>query len=553
MSIAKTTLLIVLATILLAGVAQAAVAPDWAVRSSVNGSTAQGVAVDAVGNAYVAVTVARSGHFNIGIIKYDPAGTELWAREAPGIGLGYDNAAGIVINSLGNIVITGRSWRGPTALNYEIVTRAYNPAGDSLWVARFNGVSSREDAPVAIAADGAGNTYVAGYANATAILSYSGRAFVTIKYGPTGSLLWYWTYSGNWSSGANAIALDRHGNAYVTGGIYENNPSFEDYLTIKYNSVGTFAWASRYAGPTATNDEAKAIAVDDSCNVYVTGASGDGSDIATVKYDSTGAQRWVKRYDGPAHLTDAGAGIGVDWLHNVYVTGREGLPGTPNTYDIVTMKYSGSGDSLWVRRYASLLSPYDDPIALRVEGGGNSLVLASSYGAGSTPYSAFKDYLTLGYGADGTPNWEARYAGPGDGDDFASAMAVGADGSLYVTGASSDYLPGTGYAGTIKYSRPTADVAGDGRPVRDPARLSWNYPNPCSRSTTIEFALASAERVLLKVYDLQGREVATLVDEVRAAGTHAIRWDASLAPAGVYFYRLAAGRRSETGRTVVMR
>jgi hypothetical protein len=552
MTVLKTTLL-VLAMIFIGDVTHAAVAPDWAVRSSVNGSTGQGVAVDAAGNAYVAVLVMRSGHSNIGIIKYDAAGTELWAREAPGIGLGYDGATGIVINSLGNIVVTGYSWRGPTALNYEIVTRAYNPAGDSLWVARFNGLSGREDRPVAIAADGNGNTYVAGYANATVMLSYTGRNFVTIKYGPTGALLWYWTYYSTWTSGANAIALDWHGNVYVTGGVYDGTSSYEDYLTIKYNAAGTFGWASRYGGATLSNDEAKAIAVDDSCSVYVTGASGDGSDIATVKYDSTGAQRWVKRYDGPAHLDDVGVGIGVDWFHDVYVTGREGMPGNPNTLDIVTMKYSGAGDSLWLRRYASPVAPYDEPIALRVDGVGNSLVLGRSYGPGSGLYGNFKDYLTLGYGADGTPTWEERYAGPGDGDDFASAMAVGIDGSLYVTGSSSDYLPGTGSAGTIKYSRATTDVADDGPPRPDPARLSWIHPNPCSQGTTIHFALASAEHVSLKVFDLQGREVTTLVDDVRAAGTHAIHWDASAAGHGVYFYRLQAGERSETRTMVVIR
>jgi hypothetical protein len=552
MTIARSTLFFLSAAILVAGVASAAVAPDWAVRSSVNGSGAQGIAVDEAGNAYVAVSVPRGAHSNIGIIKYDAAGTELWAREAPGIGLGFDGATAIAITSDGKIVVTGYSWRGPTALNYEIVTRAYSPVGDTLWVARFNGVSSREDRPAAIATDGNGNTYVAGYANATAILSTAGRAFVTIKYGPTGALLWYWTYAGNWTSGANALALDARGNAYVTGGIYENNPSLEDYLTIKYTSAGAFAWASRYAGPTANNDEAKAIAVDDSGSVYVTGAGSDW-DIATVKYDSLGVQRWAKRYDGLAHLVDAGVGIGVDGSHDVYVTGRETVVGGSSDWDIVTMKYSGAGDSLWVRHYDGPLHSYDEPVALRVDGAGNSLVLGSSYGAGITPYSGFKDYLTLGYGPGGDLAWEERYAGPGDGDDFATAMAVGVDGSIHVTGTSTDYLPGTASAGTIKYSRPTADVATGGGPRSNAALVSWNHPNPFPSATTIHFEMALSGRVSLKVYDLQGREVAALVEGTRAAGAHAVRWDASALSNGVYFYKLRAGERETTRRMVVMR
>lgn len=554
MKIAKTTLFSLLAAFIMTGSASASVSPDWAMRSPINGTQGGALAVDADGNAYVATLVQHPGHSNIGLIKYDAAGNQQWARDTPGIGLGFDFPAAIAINSLGNIVVTGASWRGPTALNYEVVTRAYNTAGDTLWVARFNGLSGRDDRPVAMTVDGSGNTYVAGYANATSLGGTTARAFLTIKYGPTGALLWYWTFSGNWTSGANAIALDPLGNVYVTGGAYENNPSFEDYLTIRYNANGTFGWASRYAGPIAANDEATAIAVDDSSNVYVTGRSGNSSDdIATVKYNSSGVQSWARRFDGPDHLNDAGVGIGVDGSHNVYVTGREGLTLNFNSRDIVTMKYSGAGDSLWIRRYATLVSSIEEPMALRVDGVGNSLVLARSYGAGSTPYSAFMDYLTLGYGADGTPNWEARYAGPGDGDDFASAMAVGVDNSLYVTGASSDYSLNNGYASTIKYSRATTGVAPGGRPSGEAGRLSWVHPNPCVQVTTIQFELPSSAAVRLRVLDLQGREVASLVDGVRAAGTHSVRWDASGVPAGVYFYQLRAGARVETRRIAVIR
>jgi hypothetical protein len=68
--------------------------------------------------------------------------------------------------------------------------------------------------------------------------------------------------------------------------------------------------------------------------------------------------------------------------------------------------------------------------------------------------------------------------------------------------------------------------------------LEQNYPNPFNPSTNFEFRIAKCELVTLKVFDILGREVATLVNEDRQAGVYAIRWDASSFPSGVYFARL---------------
>jgi hypothetical protein len=77
----------------------------------------------------------------------------------------------------------------------------------------------------------------------------------------------------------------------------------------------------------------------------------------------------------------------------------------------------------------------------------------------------------------------------------------------------------------------------------DGFRLEQNHPNPFFGSTAITFTLASDERVLLTVYNALGVEVARLVDGRRSAGTHTVTFDASAMPQGVYFYRLAAGRK----------
>jgi predicted outer membrane repeat protein len=80
-----------------------------------------------------------------------------------------------------------------------------------------------------------------------------------------------------------------------------------------------------------------------------------------------------------------------------------------------------------------------------------------------------------------------------------------------------------------------------------------NYPNPFNATTTIIFALPEPQDVKLTIYDLLGRNIQTLPDEYREAGSHAVTFDASDISSGVYFYRLQAGDMVETKRMVLLK
>lgn len=89
-------------------------------------------------------------------------------------------------------------------------------------------------------------------------------------------------------------------------------------------------------------------------------------------------------------------------------------------------------------------------------------------------------------------------------------------------------------------------------------RLEQNYPNPFNPSTTIRFALPafgtrSRERVQLKIFDVLGRLVATVLDEELPPGEHKVILDAGKLPSGVYFYRLQTETFSRTRKLLVMR
>jgi len=81
--------------------------------------------------------------------------------------------------------------------------------------------------------------------------------------------------------------------------------------------------------------------------------------------------------------------------------------------------------------------------------------------------------------------------------------------------------------------------------------LKQNYPNPFNPSTVIEYTIPENNKVSIKVYDILGKEVATLVDKEQNSGTYIVIWDAKSASSGIYFYRITAGSYTVTKRMVL--
>jgi Beta-propeller repeat len=163
------------------------------------------------------------------------------------------------------------------------------------------------------------------------------------KYDSIGQEQWVEHYDGpaNGDDSPSGIALDSSGNVYVTGASTGVNAS-SDYATVKYNPAGLRQWIARYDNPETHNDDfAKAITVDSSNNVYVTGASwvlGGGDDYATIEYDSAGQEQWMVRYNevpGPSV-----AAVALDSSDNVCVAGWGGF--YPDYY-YVTVKHTQGG------------------------------------------------------------------------------------------------------------------------------------------------------------------------------------------------------------------
>lgn len=83
--------------------------------------------------------------------------------------------------------------------------------------------------------------------------------------------------------------------------------------------------------------------------------------------------------------------------------------------------------------------------------------------------------------------------------------------------------------------------------------LYQNYPNPFNPSTKIKYSIPNSAKVLIKVYDVLGKEVTTLMNEFQNTGTHEIEFDVSKLSSGLYFYRIISGIYSETRKMILLR
>ena len=164
-----------------------------------------------------------------------------------------------------------------------------------------------------------------------------------------------------------------------------------------------------------------------------------------------GSQLWVQRYNGPGNSFDAASSVAVSpGGSRVFVTGAS--QGARSGPDYATVAYSAvTGARLWAARYNGPGNGSDAASAVAVSpGGGRVFVTGASQGTRSGP-----DYATVAYSAvTGARLWAARYNGPGNGSDAASAVAVSPGGSrVFVTGASRGATT-TGYL-TVAYSAAT--------------------------------------------------------------------------------------------------
>jgi len=313
-----------------------------------------------------------------------------------------------------------RQWLASLAIYLGLVTTGYGAGGDIIWQTGDSRTGKQESKAMAV--DSLGNVIVTGYQN---INGGADDDYLTVKFKADGSgVAWRATYDGSGGADqATAVAVDASNDIFVTGFTW-NGLNF-DIHTRKYSGAsGSLLWQHTYSGAAGGNDHATSIAIDTLGNVYIGGYSqgeeGD-DDFLVLKYGPNGgAPQWSATYSGPAGGNDQLMSItaGSD---GIAVTGQS-WNGT--SFDLMTVKYDYSGSQLWTKNHAT-----GDAMGkkVRMDAAGNVFV------AGFATNGTTREIYSAKYrGTDGTLLWSNNYGGGYEND--ANGLTVDAAGDVYLTG-----------------------------------------------------------------------------------------------------------------------
>ena len=242
--------------------------------------------------------------------------------------------------------------------------------------------------------------------------------------------LWTRTYSSPWygDDAACTVLTDMFNDAYVVGtGGHSPGIGGSDLVIIKYSSQqGNTLWTRRTTGGDSIHDVAMDAAILPGGSLCLTGQTGRSPnyDILTVQLDANGNEVWRATYDGIKHATDLGTAIAIDTEWNVFVAGYA----QDTTLDYITMKYYWDGTKAWTRLY---------------DGGGNDQATGIVLGPDGSVYVTGNSG-TIKYSPYGVQQW----VGSG-GISHPSAMVVDESGSVYITGSVPAGM--TSFLATVKY------------------------------------------------------------------------------------------------------
>ena len=475
----------------------------------------------------------------------------------------------------------------------------FSPDGTVAWAAVTPVAGDARALAVAVGENG--DTYVVG----TRVLDLNADLFV-LRYNTDGSLLWSTIYDETTGSGLNPSVWSKTVALGADGRVYALADSDDDYLVIALDADGSVLWSDLYDGPGGEQDTPTAIAVDEAGRVFVTGHSDriDGGiyEAATIAYAPDGARLWEHRYAGPLESTwsSLGADLSPDGEGGVFLAG---FAFSTDVHHAVVMHYDASGDPTWVATHPG--PPQLNTSFRMLRRGPDGSLIAVGV---TQPSPTDLDLLLFGYDTEGNKLWENQHASTPFVTDYFEDVLVGPDGEVYVVGWRSlgdaegvDFVVAR-YGATGEYeSHVTSGWTGPGPspcherpagagfgpsgamyvagasvcgPEATPSEGAYAarfsgvstpsepgppttsgvleaYPNPFRNASHVEVVAPKTGLVVVSVFDVLGRRVATLFDGVLASGVETtLTLNGSGLPNGVYVVRAEGAGWSSSQRAV---
>jgi len=353
-----------------------------------------------------------------------------------------------------------------------------------------------------------------------------------IKTNSLGDTLWTKTLGGSNADVGYCIQQTSDAGFIIAGMTYSIGTGSENIWLIKTDSSGNAIWNKTYGEGTGNY----VIPTSDGGYIVSGTVLGPFRPIL-IKTDSMGDTLWTKIYD-----------VGIGWgsgecVQETTSGGYVLLASYSNAYLIKT---DASGDTLWVKKYGGSDWDWGQSFQQTSDGGYIIVGETESFGAGG------RDVWIIKADSSGDTLWMKSLGGSDY--DLGFSIQQTTDGGYIICGRTKSFGAGNNDVWLIKIAPDPNDVENENQlSILNNYILKQNYPNPFNPTTSIKYQIPELSFVTLKVYDVLGSKVATLVNKGQPQGNYEIEFDATTLPSGIYFYRIQAGSFVETKKMVLLR
>ena len=300
-------------------------------------------------------------------------------------------------NSDSNIVFAGNERINAQQCNFKTLCSG---TGTTSWSQSFN--ANIKKAYTTATKHTTGFIYVVG---CTYIDSIRNQDLTVLKYTNGGTLVWTYYYNGTASLDdiATDITLDNSGNVYITGAAGGTSTNLADFVTIKLNSSGVNQWTKIYDYTNLIDIPMGIKYLPVSNKVVISGTSGSGFnnyDFATLQYNATnGNQTSVIRQSSSTAGLNKGVGMTTDASENVYFTG---MTWNGTNFDLQVTKFDNSLNLLWSQTFNG--HGFDDSgYSIAIDNANNIVVTGYS---NTNALGTSKELVVLKYSSSGTLLWQ---------------------------------------------------------------------------------------------------------------------------------------------------
>jgi hypothetical protein len=428
----------------------------------------------------------------------------------------------------GGYIITGNTFPNQP-WDSDLYLIRTNSNGDTIWTKTFGGPGSETGVDVKQTTD---NGYiVCGY---SATGGPGGFDVWLLKTNSNGDTIWTNTYGGANNDFGNSVFQTDGGGYVVIGSTESYGAGGSDFWILQTDSAGDSLWSATYGGfyheiafeAQATSDGGFIIAG------YKQLQGFSNSDVWLLKIFNNGEIDWSQTYGGSydelaySVSETADAGYIASGYTRSYGSGAD---------DLWLIKTDIYGDTLWTKTFGLLSNEAGNSVIETAEGDFVVCGYTMSYSA-----TGDMDLWMIKTDNSGYTLWSKNYGGTGAENGFAVIEAF--DGGLTACGLTSSYGAGDKDVWLLHTDQDGIVGVADAPSINSTDyKLNQNYPNPFSNVTTIEYFLPTSRTVSLKVYDLSGKLLSTLVDEFKQAGTHSVHFENKQLQKGIYYYRLQSG------------